>query len=438
MIEPRTLKGFRDTLPAAMVAREHLIDTARTVFRSFGYGPIDTPALEYTEILLGKGGEETDRQMFRFDDQGGRDVAMRFDLTVPLARFVAQHAHELPMPFKRYHVGPVWRGENTQRGRYREFIQCDFDTVGTSSIHADTEIALVIHELFLALGIEEFSVRINNRKVFNGLLEKLDLVDRVVPVLRAVDKLSKVGPDKVTAELDEAGLSEDQAIELFKLLDIEGPNPFEQIEEAHALVGAGGDEGVEELTRMFEGLTAAGVTEHVELDLSIARGLDYYTGSVFETFLNEVPEIGSVCSGGRYDDLASTYTKQQLPGVGASLGVDRLLAALDDLGVHQPVAATAPVLITLFEADRTNDYLELATTIRRAGIGVELYPEARKLGAQLKYADRRGHAFAVIIGETEFAAGTAQVKDLSSGNSTEVPRGDLVATLATMLGDRFA
>ncbi len=433
MIEPRTLKGFRDTLPETMLAREHVVDTAKRVFRSFGYLPIDTPALEYSEILLGKGGDETDRQMFRFMDQGDRDVAMRFDLTIPLARFVAQHAHELQMPFKRYHVGPVWRGESPQRGRYREFVQCDFDVVGTASVNADIETALVIHELFLAIGIAGFGIRINNRKVFDGLLERLDLIDHITPVLRAIDKLAKVGPEKVTAELQEAGLSEDQTIELFKLLDIEGTDPFEQIAQAAELVGEGGQSGLAELTAIFEGLHASGVTKHAVLDLSIARGLDYYTGSVFETFLTELPEIGSVCSGGRYDDLASTYTKQQLPGVGASLGIDRLLAALEDLGLLDERAATAPVLIALFEPDRVHDYLGLAARLRRAGLGVELYPEPRKLGAQLKYADRRGHLFAVIIGQSEFDAGTARIKVLSSGESVDVPREELAANLLAML-----
>ncbi len=417
-----------------MLAREHVIDTAKQVFRSFGYLPIDTPALEYSEILLGKGGDETDRQMFRFMDQGDRDVAMRFDLTIPLARFVAQHAHELRMPFKRFHVAPVWRGENPQRGRYREFVQCDFDTVGTTSINADIETALVIHELFLALGISDFGIRINNRKVFNGLLHRLDLVDRITPVLRAVDKLAKVGPERVTAELSDAGLSEDQTIELFKLLDIEGSDPFEQIEEASHLVGDAGDEGIDELTAMFEGLRASGVTHHAVLDLSIARGLDYYTGSVFETFLTDLPEIGSVCSGGRYDDLASTYSRREFPGVGASLGVDRLLAGLEEMGLIDVPGATAPVLIVMFEAGRINDYLALAARLRRSGIGVELYPEARKLGAQLKYADRAGHSFAVILGETEFAAGTAQVKILASGESVDVRVGDLPGTLHSMIG----
>ena len=434
MIEPRTLKGFRDTLPGPMDAREHLVDTAKAVFRSFGYGPIDTPALEYTEILLGKGGTETDKQMFRFEDQGGRDVAMRFDLTIPLARFVAQHSHELPLPFKRYHVGAVWRGENTQRGRYREFVQCDFDTVGTTSVNADIETALVIHELFTALGIAGFGIRINNRKVLNGLLERLDLADQTLGVLRAIDKLSKVGPDKVSAELSEVGMSEDQTIELFKLLDIEGSDPFEQIAEASSLVGDFGSEGIEELTAMFEGLAAGGVSfDHANLDLSIARGLDYYTGSVFETFLTDLPEIGSVCSGGRYDDLASTYTKQKLPGVGASLGVDRLLAAMDELGLVDSSTAPAPIFIPLFEENRTADYLALANQLRKAGLGVEVYPEARKLGAQLKYADRRGHRVALIIGADEFEAGTVQIKDLASGDSRQVPVAEVADEVAKLL-----
>lgn len=435
-IQPRTLKGFRDYLPEIAAAREWLIDRARGVYRSFGFLPIDTPALEYTEVLLGKGGEETDKQLYRFEDHGGRDVGLRFDLTVPLARFVAQHAGELGMPFKRYHVGPVWRGENTQRGRYREFAQCDFDTIGTESLVADVETACVIHALFAALGLERVTIHVNNRKVLNGLLERLELAEVSVPVLRALDKLAKVGPEKVAQEIvAEAGATATQAEEVLALAALEGEDEAVLAGLRPLVAGSElGERGVAELEQVLAGAEAGGVPAgRLVLDVSIARGLDYYTGTIYETFLDELPGIGSCCSGGRYDDLASVYTKQRLPGIGASLGLDRLLAALEELDRLPARGATAPVFVALFEAERVHDYLALAARLRAAGIGVEVYPEPRKLGAQLKYADRRGHRLAVVIGGREWEAGVAQLKDLASGESVDVPLDDLPAECARRL-----
>ncbi|MFP6666344.1 MAG: HisS family protein, partial [Pirellulales bacterium] len=282
MIQPRTLKGFRDYLPAAMLAREKTVETARKVYRSYGFAPIDTPALEYEEILLGKGGAESDKQMYRFEDHGGRRIGMRFDLTVPLARFAAQHANELGTPFKRYHIATVWRGENTQRGRYREFMQCDFDTIGTKSTAADIETALVIHDLFRAIGFERFTIHINNRKVLTGLLEILGLADRAGEVLRALDKLSKIGRDRVSAEMVEhAGATPEQADNVLRLSDISG-SAGEVLAQVGPLVAASavGREGTDILAELLAAVSAAGVApERVKLDLTIARGLDYYTGT---------------------------------------------------------------------------------------------------------------------------------------------------------------
>jgi histidyl-tRNA synthetase len=434
-IQPRTLKGFRDLLPDAAIAREQLIDTARGVYRSFGFAPIDTPALEYLEILVGKGGEESDKQMYRFEDGGGRQVGLRFDLTVPFARFCAQHIGELGTPFKRYHVGNVWRAENTQRGRYREFVQCDFDTIGTESLVADVETLLVIHELLLALGFEGFKVRINNRKVLTGLLERLDLAGSTVPVLRALDKLDKIGPQAVAQELRAvAGASEDQAQGILALTRLEGDQQA-LLDQLGPLVSGSsiGERGVQELGAVLESARAAGVpAERVQLDVSIARGLDYYTGTIYETFLDDLPGIGSVCSGGRYDDLAEVYGKQRLPGVGASLGVDRLLAAMEELGLVSARASAASVLMTFFDEARRNDYLALCSELRRAGLAVEFYPEAKKLGVQLKYADRRGIPLAVIIGEREWQAGQCQVKVLAGGESHTLPVGELAERLGAL------
>ena len=432
LIQPRTLKGFRDFPPSAMIPRERLIDTAKGVYRSYGFAPIDTPALEYTEVLLGKGGAESDKQMYRFEDHGGRDVGLRFDLTVPFARFAAKHIGELGTPFKRYHVGPVWRGENTQRGRYREFLQCDFDTIGTPSAVSDVESALVIHDLFRALGFERFTIRINDRRLLTGVLEHLGLVERQTDVLRALDKLAKIGAEKVAAELVEtAGASEEQAAAVLAFASLEG-DPAALLDQAAPMVGASevGRAGVDGLGALFEAVAAAGADPaRFALDPSIARGLDYYTGTIYETFLDDLPGIGSCCSGGRYDDLAGLYTKQHLPGVGASLGVDRLLAAMEELGLTDGAAAPCPVFLPMLDEGKEQEYLALAGELRRAGVGVELYPEARKLGAQLKYADRRGFRFAVIAGGREFDAGTVQLKDLASKESREEPREDVAAAV---------
>jgi histidyl-tRNA synthetase len=409
------------------------------VYRSYGLSPIDTPGLEYLEILTGKGSDETDKQLYQFEDAGGRRVGMRFDLTVPLARFVAQHANELGLPFKRYHIATVWRGENTQRGRYREFMQCDFDTIGTKSLAADIETALVIHDLFQALGISDFTLHINNRLVLSGLLEKLSLADSATQVLRAIDKLAKIGPEKVVEEMQATfGATAEQASEVLALAGIEGSN--EQILVALDRLVAGnerGQEGVGKLRELLKATTAAGIDpQRIKIAPSIARGLDYYTGTIYETFLNRLPQIGSVCSGGRYDNLAGLYTNQELPGVGASLGLDRLLAALEELELVQKVATPAPVFIAQFDAAHLSDYLQMAAALRSAGIGVELYPDAKKLAQQLQYADRRGFSLAIVAGENEFASGECQVKELANRQSHTVrflPKPDELVDLVTRL-----
>ncbi len=423
MITPRTLKGFRDYLPEAMIPRERLIATAQQVYRSYGFAPIDTPALEYLEVLTGKGSEETDRQLYHFQDHGQRDVGLRFDLTVPLARFAAQHVPKLGTPFKRYHIATVWRGENTQRGRYREFMQCDFDTIGTKSVAADIETGLVIHDLMQAVGFSNFTIRVNNRAVLNGLLETLALQSKSVEVLRALDKLAKIGRDKVIAEMvATAGASPEQAEQVLQFAELSGTNA-EILTQLEPLVGGSetGVEGVARLRDTLAGIAAGGVAaERIRLDVSIARGLDYYTGVIFETFLDELPTIGSVCSGGRYDNLAGLFTKQELPGIGASLGLDRLLAAMEELGMIEAVRTPAPVLVVFFDKHRLHDYLKLAGIVRAAGIGVEVYPDPKKVGQQLKYANSRGFTLALIAGENEFATNTCQVKDLRTGTSSEI------------------
>jgi histidyl-tRNA synthetase len=444
LIEPRTLKGFRDYLPELMIPRERLLEKVRQVYRSYGYAPIDTPALEYAEILLGKGGAESDRLIYQFKDHGGRDVALRFDLTVPFARFAAQHIGQLGTPFKRYHMGPVWRGENTAHGRYREFWQCDFDIIGTTSNAADIETALVINDLFSAMGFERFEIRINNRLILNGFLEVHGLADKAVPVLRALDKLPKIGAENVILEMKEqAGVPLELGNSVLKLTkppEATGPDANGKIllllqqfidrfpNNEKAL------EGVRRLRELLKVAKTAGIPEErIRIDLSIARGLDYYTGTIYETFLLDKPDIGSVCSGGRYDNLAELYTRQKLPGVGASLGLDRLLAAMEELNLLPKVATPAPVLLVQFSADRIGDYQKMARSLRSQGIGVEVYPDAKKIGQQLQYAEKRGFRAALIAGPDEFAQGVWKIKDLAKREEKAVAAADVPAALAALV-----
>ncbi len=426
-ITPRTLKGFRDFLPEVMIPRERLIETARTVYRSYGFVPIETPTLEYSEILCGKGGEESDRQMFRFEDHGGRDVGMRFDLTVPLARYAAQHANDLGLPFKRYHIGTVWRGEKPQVGRYREFAQCDFDTIGTTSIASDIETALVIHDLMQAIGFKKFNIRVNNRKVLNGLLEKFNVADQSVAVLRAIDKLPKIGREKVHTEISGSTKINDQQIDqILSLAEIRG-DQNQVIEQLKPICQGNeqAEQGLDELIALTRATQSVGVSqEQLSIDISIARGLDYYTGTIFETFLDDLPKIGSICSGGRYDNLADLFTKQALPGIGASLGLDRLLAAMQTLEMLPVQKTTADVLIVQFDADRLSDYFKIAGHLRSAGISTEVYPEAKRVGQQFKYADRRGFQAVIVAGSNELESGRIQLKWLADGKQHDLSSGD--------------
>ncbi|HZY88948.1 MAG TPA: histidine--tRNA ligase, partial [Gemmataceae bacterium] len=435
-IEPRTLKGFRDYLPELMIPREGLLEKARKVYQSYGFAPIDTPALEYTEILRGKGGEESDKLIYSFIDHGGRDVSLRFDLTVPFARFAAQHIGKLGTPFKRYHMGPVWRGENTGHGRYREFWQCDFDTIGTTSNASDVEVALVIHDLMRALGFARFEIRINNRLLLNGLLEELGLTGQTAAVLRALDKLPKVGKEAVREEMAaKAGVSAGQAERVLALAGMEGSNA-EVLDRLDRDFGGNerAADGIRRLRELFSVARSIGVEAgRLRLDLSIARGLDYYTGTIYETFLADKPDIGSVCSGGRYDDLAGCYTKQQLPGVGASLGLDRLLTAMEELNLLPKVSTPAPVLLVQFSAERLGDYQRMARDLRAQGIGVEVYPEAKKMGPQLKYAESRGFRVALIAGPDEFARGEWKVKDLARREEVSAPEAEVAAVIRKVL-----
>ncbi|MDO5580344.1 MAG: histidine--tRNA ligase [Planctomycetia bacterium] len=443
MIEPRTLKGFRDFLPEMMIPREILIDRVSSVYRSYGFAPIDTPVLEYLEILSGKGSDETDKQLYQFEDNGGRKVGMRFDLTVPFARFSAQHLAELPLPFKRYHLAKVWRGENTQAGRYREFMQCDFDTIGTTSSFSDVETALVINDIMERIDLKtnnsftRFQIHLNSRKILTGLLEKLDIPDKAVPVLRALDKLGKIGREKVAEEMiAAAGIPSDKANSILDLVLLENSDNESVLNHLEKTLSGNenGLDGVSVLRQILDAASSLGIPkDRFVLDISIARGLDYYTGTIFETFLTDLPKIGSVCSGGRYDNLAGLYTKQTLPGIGASLGMDRLFAALEELGMVEKTSSPVQVLIACFDKNLTNEYLKIGSDLRKIGIGAEIYPEPKKLGIQLKFADRKGFACVLVIGSSEWERKIVQVKNLKTGSQDEVSITDLPDYLKKVL-----
>jgi histidyl-tRNA synthetase len=418
IIEPRVLKGFRDYLPQDETARRALMEVLEGVFRSFGFVPIDTPALEYAEVLLGKGGGETDKQVYRFQDNGGRDVAMRFDLTVPFARFMAEHADELYLPFRRYHMAKVWRGENTQRGRYREFMQCDFDIVGTDSASADTDIILLIGDAIAALDVGLFTVRMNHRGVFNRFLETVGVREKSVALLRLVDKAEKIGPEELKRLLVEE-VGEDIAGATLDFIKKE--ESFEATVDKIERLAGGPAADTGRLREIWRNAREAGFSGALVLDPSITRGLDYYTGVVFETNLDAMPEIGSVCSGGRYDELASLYTTKRLPGVGSSIGLDRLLAALDALGTVKRRSGYTQVLVLDIEEELAPSYHKIARELRRAGIAAEVFPEKKKLAAQFTYAEKKGIPLAVIIGTEEAAAGAAQLRDLATRESLRLP-----------------
>ena len=404
LIEPKVLKGFRDFLPPAEMARRYVSEKIEASFRSFGFVPIDTPALEYAEILLGKGGGETEKQIYRFRDNGDRDVALRFDLTVPFARFVALHQGEITFPFKRYHIAKVWRGENTQKGRYREFTQCDFDIIGSDSAAADFEILLMIRSTLLGLGLD-LSIRVNHRGLFNRFLSHIGAGDKSVEVLRAVDKIAKVGLEETRLSL--AALAGDSAARQILAFigadrDGAGAESFEQTLERITELSGGPSPESERLALLRRFMHDTGTADSFTLDSSITRGLDYYTGVVFETFLTALPGIGSICSGGRYDNLAGLYSKIPVSGVGSSIGLDRMLAALESLGKSPAAAGYAKAAIACVSQEQGGRAQALAGQFREAGVPCEVFLEAAadgKLVKQFVLAEKRGLRWLIIPGE---------------------------------------
>ncbi len=405
IIQPRILKGFRDFLPEQEIPRAVLIEKLTKTFRGFGFVPIDTPALEYSEILLRKSGGETEKQVFRFNDNGGRDVALRFDLTVPFARFVAEHKDEIYFPFKRYHIAKVWRGEKPQAGRYREFIQCDFDTVGADTSGSDFEILSMIKAAFDEIGVPGITVKISHRGVFNRFLERLSLLDKSEEILRLTDKVLKISREELETQMDGLTNSNEKTKAVLSYIESArsaSPKDFEKTLEKMEEAAGGPASDTKRLREIYECIKAEGIQDSFVLDPSITRGLDYYTGIVYETFLNELPSIGSVCSGGRYDNLTGLYMKGEISGVGASIGLDRLIAALEQTGNNKKTPGFTEAVVFCSENDKTSDRYKVAGILRKKNICCEVFPEQKKQGFQYTWAEKKGIPWGIFsIGESK-------------------------------------
>ena len=424
-IKPRTLSGFMELLPQQQMQMHRIMEAVRSVYALYGFTALDTPIIEASEILLAKGGGETEKQIYRFT-KGDSDLSLRFDLTVPLAKYVALHYSELSFPFRRFQVGKVYRGERAQRGRFREFYQADIDVIGDESLDIanDAEIPAIIYTLFSRLGLKRFQIRINNRKILNGFYAILGLSEKSGDIMRTVDKIEKIGADMVRAILvDDYAISDEAAGEVLRFIAIRGTNAevlaaLEQYRGKNELF----DEGLNELSTVVRYLGGFGVPEeNFAVDLTIARGLDYYTGTVYETTLLDHPEIGSVCSGGRYDNLAEYYTSKQLPGVGISIGLTRLFYVLGEQGMLNPDVPTAPAdALILPMTEDISAAVALATQLRAAGLRTQLYTEPKKFKARMNYADRLGVPFVLFLGDDEIKDGVVSVKNMKSGEQVKV------------------
>ena len=433
IIKPRTLSGFMELLPGKQIQFERMVSILRDTYASYGFAPLDTPVIEDAQILLAKGGGETEKQIYRFQ-KGDSDLALRFDLTVPLAKYVALHCNDLAFPFRRFQISKVYRGERAQRGRFREFYQADIDIIGDGKLDIlnEAEIPAIIYKVFRGFGLNRFQIRVNNRKILSGFYAILDLSEKSGDMMRTVDKLDKIGPEKVKAILvgEECGLTQAQADEILKFIAITGTNA----EVIDALEGYAGrnelfDLGLAELKAVCSNLSAFGVPEaNFAVDLTIARGLDYYTGTVYETTLLDHPEIGSVCSGGRYDNLAGYYIEKALPGVGISIGLTRLFYVLDEQNLLNPALPSAPAdaLVLPMTSDPA-PAIALAEQLRGFGLRVQLYGEAKKFKQKMAYADKLGVPFAVLLGEDEIAEGVCSVKNMLSGEQVKLSAADAAA-----------
>ena len=438
---PRTLSGFMELLPQPQQQMERMMQILRETYALYGFTPLDTPIIEASEVLLAKGGGETEKQIYRFQ-KGDADLALRFDLTVPLAKYVALHGGELSFPFRRYQIGKVYRGERAQRGRFREFYQADIDVIGDGKLDItnEAEIPSIIYQTFTRLGLKRFQIRVNNRKILNGFYAMLGLTEQSGAIMRTVDKLDKIGPDKVRELLlSDCGLREDQAAEILKFIAITGSN----VEVLAALEGYMGrhelfDTGLSELKTVVKYLADFGVPEeNFAVDLTIARGLDYYTGTVYETTLLDHPEIGSVCSGGRYDNLAEYYTDRQLPGVGISIGLTRLFYVLGEQGMLNPDLPTAPAdVLVLPMTEDLAPAISLSTRLRGAGVRTQLYTEQKKFKAKMNYADKIGVPYVIFLGDDEIAAGVVACKDMKTGEQTKLPFAETLDLIRSGLAEK--
>ena len=429
IIKPRTLSGFMELLPEKQARLERMMQILRNTYSSYGFAPLDTPAIEDAQILLAKGGGETEKQIYRFQ-KGDSDLALRFDLTVPLAKYVALHYNELAFPFRRYQISKVYRGERAQRGRFREFYQADIDIIGDGKLDIlnEAEIPAIIYKVFRGFGLQRFQIRVNNRKILNGFYAMQNLADKSGEIMRTVDKLDKIGPEKVKALLlSECGLTEGQADEILKFIAITGSNA-QVIAALESYAGRNEifDMGLTELKAVCDNLKGFGVPEeNFAVDLTIARGLDYYTGTVYETTLLDHPEIGSVCSGGRYDNLAGYYIEKQLPGVGISIGLTRLFYVLDEQGLLNPELPSAPAdVLVLPMTESPAPAIALAEELRCGGLRVQLYGEQKKFKQKMAYANKLGVPFAVLLGEDEIAEGMCSVKNMQSGEQVKLSPAD--------------
>ena len=438
IIKPRTLSGFMELLPGKQIQFERMVSILRDTYASYGFAPLDTPAIEDAQILLAKGGGETEKQIYRFQ-KGDSDLALRFDLTVPLAKYVALHVGDLAFPFRRFQISKVYRGERAQRGRFREFYQADIDIIGDGKLDIlnEAEIPAIIYNVFKGFGLSRFQIRVNNRKILNGFYAMMELSEKSGDIMRTVDKLDKIGPEKVKVILmDDCGLTAEQADEILKFIAITGSNA----EVIAALEGYTGrneifDLGLSELKAVTVNLAAFGVPEaNFAVDLTIARGLDYYTGTVYETTLLDHPEIGSVCSGGRYDNLAGYYIEKQLPGVGISIGLTRLFYVLDEQGLLNPALPSAPAdaLVLPMTADPAAA-IALASQLRSSGLKVQLYGEQKKFKQKMAYANKLGVPFAVLLGEDEIAEGMCSVKNMISGEQVKLSPAEASAFIKNAL-----
>ena len=440
IIKPRTLSGFMELLPGKQIQFERMVQILRDTYSSYGFAPLDTPVIEDAQILLAKGGGETEKQIYRFQ-KGDSDIALRFDLTVPLAKYVALHCNDLAFPFRRFQISKVYRGERAQRGRFREFYQADIDIIGDGKLDIinEAEIPAIIYKVFNGFGLKRFQIRVNNRKILNGFYAMMELSEKSGDIMRSVDKLDKIGAEKVKAILmgEECGLTEDQADEILKFIAISGTNA----EVIAALEGYAGrnetfDLGLEELKAVCDNLAAFGVPEsNFAVDLTIARGLDYYTGTVYETTLLDHPEIGSVCSGGRYDNLAGYYIEKQLPGVGISIGLTRLFYVLDEQGLINPELPTAPCDALVLPMGQIAPAIALAEALRSGGIRVQLYGENKKFKQKMAYANKLGVPFAVLLGEDEINEGMCSVKNMITGEQVKLTPAEAAEHIKAALQD---